>query len=328
MGLVAAAGISAAAAIGGGLISKSGANKAANVQAESNAQAIAEQRRQFDMVQQLLAPYVQAGNSGLSSLLALTGAAPVQTNWQAYAQSNPALMQAFQAQQTQQGSPFAGGLAGIRDVWGRLQSGQGLPGMGGTQDLATFAQQWQKQNDPNANLSQFQTGGAQAQRQAIAGIESSPLFQSLLQQGEQGILQNASATGGLRGGNVQGALAQFRPAMLNQQIQQQLANFSGLASLGQNAAAGTGNAGIQTGANVSSLLQDTGQARAYGALGGANALGSTVASLGSILGGVLGRSGGGGSLTSVLNTGSGFFPGAPTAISSGPVDLGAGVVRF
>jgi len=322
MGLVAAAGITAAGAIGGGLIAAGGAKSAAKSQAQSNAQAIAEQQRQFDRVQQLLSPYVQAGNSGLSNLLALTGAAPVQTNWQAYAQSNPALMQAFQAQQ---GTPRTINFNGQQIT---------IPGMGGgTQDLATFAQQWQQQNDPNANLSQFQTGGAAAQRQAIAGIESSPLFQSLLQQGEQGILQNASATGGLRGGNVQGALAQFRPAMLNQQIQQQLANFSGLASLGQNAAAGVGNAGIQTGANVSSLLQDTGQARAYGALGSANALGSTVASLGNILGDALGRSGGGGSggrgsLTSVLNTGSGFFPGAPTSISSGPVDLGAGVVRF
>lgn len=284
MGLVAAAGITAAGAIGGGLIASGGAKSAAKMQAQSNAQAIAEQNRQFDRVQQLLAPYVQAGNSGLSNLLALTGAAPVQTNWQAYAQSNLALMQAFQAQQ--------GGAPRTINIGGQQIT---IPGTaGGTQDLATFAQQWQRQNDPNANLSQFQTGGAQAQQQAIAGIENSPLFQSLLRQGEQGILQNASATGGLRGGNVQGALAQFRPAMLNQQIQQQLANFSGLASLGQNAAAGTGNAGVATGANISSLLQDTGQARAYGALGSANALGNSVAGLGSVLGGLFGGSGGGG----------------------------------
>lgn len=286
--------IAAAATVGGALISSGGAKSAANTQAQSNAQAIAEQRRQFDQVQQLLAPYVQGGNAGLSNLLALTGAAPVQTNWQAYAQSNPALMQAFQAQQ--QASPFTGGLGGIRNAWGQLISGQGAP-TGGTQDLATFAQQWQRQNDPNADLSQFQTGGAQAQQQAIAGIESSPLFQSLMRQGEQGILQNASATGGLRGGNVQGALAQFRPAMLNQQIQQQLANFAGLASLGQSAAAGTGNAGVQTGANIGNLLQDTGQARAYGALGSSNALGGAVASLGNILGGALGSGGGLGRLS-------------------------------
>lgn len=306
--------IAAAATVGGALISKSGASKAANVQAESNAQAIAEQRRQFDQVQQLLAPYVQGGNAGLSNLLALTGAAPVQTNWQAYAQSNPALMQAFQAQQ--QASPFTGGLGGIRDAFGRLQSGQGMGG--GTQDLATFAQQWQQKNDPNANLAKFQTGGAQAQQQAIAGIESSPLFQSLMRQGEQGILQNASATGGLRGGNVQGALAQFRPAMLNQQIQQQLANFAGLASLGQSAAAGTGNAGIQTGANIGNLLQDTGQARAYGALGGGLTLGNAVAGLGTQLGNLFGGSSGG------LPSPSQIIANTGASIAANPV----GMVKF
>lgn len=285
MGLVAAAGLTAAATIGGGLISSSGAKSAANAQAQSNAQAIAEQQRQFDRIQQLLSPYVQGGNAGLSGLLALSGAAPVQTNWQAYAQSNPALMQAFQAQQ--QASPFTGGLGGVTDAWRNIVTGQ-TGATGGVRDLATFAQQWQQKNDPNANLSAFQTGGAQAQQQAIAGIESSPLFQSLLRQGEQGILQNASATGGLRGGNVQGALAQFRPAMLNQQIQQQLANFAGLASLGQNAAAGTGNAGIQTGANVANLLNDTGQAQAYSALAGSNALANSVSGLGAQLGNLLG----------------------------------------
>lgn len=275
--------IAAAGAVGGAVISSSGAKSAANAQAQGNAQAIAEQQRQFDRVQQLLSPYVQGGNQGLSQLLALAGAAPTQTNWTAYAQSNPALMQAYQAQLRPQ---FGGnGIGGIGQMFGRVASGAGT---GGVQDLATFAQQWQQKNDPNANLSAFQTGGAQAQQQAIAGIESSPLFQSLLRQGEQGILQNASATGGLRGGNVQGALAQFRPAMLNQQIQQQLANFAGLASLGQSAAAGTGNAGIQTGANIGNLLQDTGQARAYGALGGGLTLGNAVAGLGTQLGNLLG----------------------------------------
>lgn len=290
--------IAGAATIGGALISSGGAKSAANAQAQANAQAIAEQRRQFDLVQQLLAPYVQAGNAGLSNLLAITGAAPSQTNWQAYAQSNPALMQAFQAQ---------GGGRTI-NMPGMFGQEFNIPG----QDLATFAQQWQQKNDPNADLSAFQTGGIQAQQQAIAQLEQSPTFQALARQGEQGILQNASATGGLRGGNVQGALAQFRPAMLNQQIQQQIKNFAGLASLGQNAAAGTGNAGISTGENISNLLSDTGQARAYGALGGGLALGNAVAGLGTQLGNLLGGSGGGlgrlaGSAASTIAANPGIF---------------------
>ena len=62
--------------------------------------------------------------------------------------------------------------------------------------------------------------GPQAQQAAITAIEQSPLFQAQVRQGEEALLQQASATGGLRGGNIQGALAQFRPQMLQQQIEQ------------------------------------------------------------------------------------------------------------
>jgi len=304
MGLVAAAGITAAGAIGGGLIASSGAKSAANAQAQSNAQGIAEQQRQFDRIQQLLSPYVQAGNSGLGSLLSLVGAAPTQTNWAAYAQSNPALMQAYQAQA------------------GRTININGQPiNIGGGQDLATFAQQWQQQNDPNANISQFQTGGPQAQQQAISAFEQSPMFQGLAQQGENAILQNASATGGLRGGNVQGALAQFRPQLLNQQIQQQIASLGGIASLGQNAAAGVGNAGVQTGQGISTLLQDTGQANAYGALTSGLALGRGVSGALSGIGNAIGgmNYGGGG-----FGTGSQIAANTSANILANPV----GMVKF
>lgn len=108
--------------------------------------------------------------------------------------------------------------------------------------------------------------GAGAQQAAISGIQSSPMFSALAQQGEDAILANASATGGLRGGNVQSALGQFRPQLLNQLIEQQYAKLGGLTSLGQNAAAGVGNAGMQTGSNVASLLQQQGAAQAGNAL--------------------------------------------------------------
>lgn len=106
-----------------------------------------------------------------------------------------------------------------------------------------------------------------AQQQAIAALQGSPQFQALQQQGENAILQNASATGGLRGGNVQAALAQFRPALLSGLIDRQYSRLGGLTALGQNAAAGVGNTGMQTGANVANLLGQQGAARAGGILG-------------------------------------------------------------
>lgn len=112
--------------------------------------------------------------------------------------------------------------------------------------------------------------GPEAQRAAITGIGTSPTFQALQQQGETSILQNAAATGGLRGGNTQAALAQFSLQLLNQLIQQQFANLGGLTSIGQASAAGQGAAGQQFGADVSNLLQNAATARAGGlaAVGG------------------------------------------------------------
>lgn len=142
--------------------------------------------------------------------------------------------------------------------------------------------------------------GAQAQQTAISGIQNGPLFQGLQKQGENSILQNASATGGLRGGNVQGALAQFSPQLLNQLINQQYSQLGGLTSLGENASAMTGNAGLQSANSISSLLGNAGQAQAGGIIGQANAtnngINSIVGSLGFLNGsGVLGGVGGSGS---------------------------------
>lgn len=109
--------------------------------------------------------------------------------------------------------------------------------------------------------------GTGAQQTQISQIESSPLFQSLLRQGEEGILQNASATGGLRGGNIQGALGQFRPAMLQNEIENRYARLGGLTALGQRSAAGVGAAGQDMAGNVGSLLSLQGAARAQGILG-------------------------------------------------------------
>ena len=123
----------------------------------------------------------------------------------------------------------------------------GLSGLSGQQDLLGI-------------------NGTAAQQAAIGNVNNSSEMQTYLQQGENAILQNASATGGLRGGNTQAALAQFRPQLLNQLINQRYQNLAGMTSLGQNAAAGTGNAGMQAASNISNLYQQSGAAQAGAAL--------------------------------------------------------------
>lgn len=116
--------------------------------------------------------------------------------------------------------------------------------------------------------------GPAAQAEYVAGQEVSPIFQALARQGEESILQQASATGGLRGGNVQGALAQFRPSLLNQFLTQQYERLGGMTSLGQQSAAGVGTAGMQTASSIADLLGQAGAARAGAALGVGKAISS------------------------------------------------------
>ena len=107
--------------------------------------------------------------------------------------------------------------------------------------------------------------GGGSQNSAIQSLSNSPEMAAYLQQGENAMLQNASATGGLRGGNTQAAMAQFRPQLLAGLISQQYDRLGGLASVGANtssmlyqtgqtAAAGQANAGMQVAGQVGSAL--------------------------------------------------------------------------
>ena len=126
--------------------------------------------------------------------------------------------------------------------------------------------------------------GPEAERAAIERISGGERFQELTRQGEEALLQRASATGGLRGGNVQAALAQFRPQVLNQLIEEQYGRLGGMTTLGQRSAAGVGAAGMETGTNVANLLAQQGAARAGGELGEAKAYGSLFNLPGQLLG--------------------------------------------
>lgn len=135
--------------------------------------------------------------------------------------------------------------------------------------------------------------GPEAQRAAIDQLAASPEFQAQVEQGERALLQRAAATGGLRGGNVQEALAQFRPAMLSDLINQQYSRLGGftqlgsqtatnLAQLGQASAAKQGAGALESGAAISGLLGEQGAARAGGILGQGGVVGQTFGDLLSI----------------------------------------------
>ena len=198
----------AVTAVGTAVIKGNAASRAARAQVQGAQAGIDEERRQFDVAQAIMAPYVDAGEE------ALTGLKP-------YVDVGPEAL----AQQRV--------LAGLE--------------------------------------------GPEKQREAINALAANPEFQALSKQGEEAMLQNASATGGLRGGNIQGALAQYRPAMLQDYIAQQYNRLGGLtalgqttsqniAALGQASASGQAANALQTGANIAGLYGDIGAARAGNAL--------------------------------------------------------------
>jgi hypothetical protein len=104
--------------------------------------------------------------------------------------------------------------------------------------------------------------GNDAQSAAIGGIKNGAQYQGLMQTGNENILANASATGGLRGSNTSNTLANTSISTLNGLITQRLAGYGQLMSSGQNAITGSqaasnvyqnnSNAATQASANASS----------------------------------------------------------------------------
>jgi len=77
-----------------------------------------------------------------------------------------------------------------------------------------------------------------AQQEFFQGLEGNPLYQSIIgagKSGEEAILRNAAATGGLRSGNVQSNLYQYNTDLKNQALlatyQDQIQGLRGLGNL-------------------------------------------------------------------------------------------------
>lgn len=196
---VVAAGIGAVGAIGGGLLASSGAKSAANAQVKSDAAAIGEQRREFDLTQQMFKPYQQAGTAA---------------------------------------------LPGIEDLLGL--------------------------NGPDKGLA------------AINALKAGPEYQSLYGNGLETLMQNAAATGGLRGGNTQLALANFGRDTLSQVLSSQLSRLGGLAGLGENATGSVAGFGQNTADNISGLMMAQGNAAAQSSLTQAGIWANVLGKLGQL----------------------------------------------
>lgn len=135
--------------------------------------------------------------------------------------------------------------------------------------------------------------GADAQQQALGGLEQTPGYQAQLQAGQRALLQNASATGGLRGGNVQQGLAEFGSGLLGQYYQNQLAQLGALGQTGFNTATNLANIRSGNAAQIGQAYAQMGEAQANSILAGQAARQQGLSGAGSALGGLAGLAMGG-----------------------------------
>ena len=108
--------------------------------------------------------------------------------------------------------------------------------------------------------------GDDVQATEMQGLKDSPLYEALYRNGEEALLQNGAATGGLRGGNMQRGLADFGADTFSKVIQNQLANLMGLSTQGLGAVQGLGALGQNNANAISGLFTGQGDARAQGAM--------------------------------------------------------------
>ena len=251
---ITAAVVGGVGAIAGGIISANGAQSAADTQAAATQSGITEQNYQFNKVQGLLQPYVDAGTGALPGYNSAMGA-------------------------------YQGGIQGYQGIQSNLN---GLTG----------------------------ANGPTAQQAAINALQQNPLYTTSMNLGQQAILANASATGGLRNGNTIANLGYLPGQILSNVMQQQIGNLGtslngqsgllgflgnavsqqgNLINAGQNAAAGTGQASMQTGNNITNLLGQQGAIGAGATLAGTNAFTGAINNFSGVLGSYNGGAGGGSS---------------------------------
>lgn len=230
------------------------AREAAGLQAQGAQAGIAEQRRQFDITQEQLAPFREAGASALEQqrILLGLGSSP---------QIDPNAERRAELQQQISAIPQSGG------------GGSGLVGMIGTAIDSRNQQRLEQLQSELSAIPAFtpeDRGSAQEQQaQAFAQLQESPGQRFLRERQQKALLRNQSAIGGLGGGNVRTALQEQAAGFAQQDLQNQFGRLGQLAGQGQAAGTSIGQFGAQTAGNIANLTQAGAEARASGILGAA-----------------------------------------------------------
>ena len=136
--------------------------------------------------------------------------------------------------------------------------------------------------------------GVEAQQAAMSAFQESPGQAFLRERGEQALLRQTSAIGGLGGGQVRSELQRQGIGFAQQDLQNQLARLGSIAGQGQAVTANVAQLGAQSASNIGNLLTQSGQAQASGILGAQQARSQFAGMVGSgFAGGAQSKAGGG-----------------------------------
>jgi len=181
---------------------------------------------------------------------------------------------------------------------------------------AAQAQQMQMFNTTQANLKPYMTAGVGATNMltnalpsltapfqpTMQQLENTPGYQFTLNQGLQGVQNSYAAQGLANSGAALKGAGQYATGLASNTFQTQFANnlatnqqaynmLAGTAGIGENAAAGVGNAATATGQGMANSIMQGGTAQAAGYMGAAGAINSGINGMyqSSLLNGLLGN---------------------------------------
>ena len=222
--------------IAGGLIGASASKKAAKIQAESTEKAIAEQRRQFDVARQDMAPYREVGGQAIDEIALQLGLGGL-------------------------GRGAAQPTAGAMSAYG----GQTYNTPFGTFTVPQF-------QDP----AQAGAAAAQEERGRYGAFEETPGYQFRYDESMRALDRMGRARGRRYSGGTLREAQRYSSGLASQEYGNYFNRLQSAAGVGQSTAHAQANLGAQTAANIGSIGLYGGQARAESAVKGAGALGGAI----------------------------------------------------
>ena len=239
------------APIVGGVIGAGASRSATRAQTQADAAAIEEQRRQYDLSRQDMQPWLGAGSNALRQMQIELGL-PVNT------------------------APPVVGTEAARGVNNLYGDGFGsIPGLSGGFRIPVKTQ---------PTMGTIPTNVPQTAAAPRAGFTATPGYEFVRSEGMRGLERSAAARGGAFSGNALRGLDQFNNGLASQEYNNYFNRLAGLSGTGQNTGQNLGAMGQASANNIGALLSNSGEARASGIVGRANAWGGAINQLGTLYG--------------------------------------------